>query len=174
MNTIKTWKTADGCTVNVYWDDCAENPREWDNIGKLVLPPGCKYGENEVNLPDPYLIDSKEFAAIFPLYVLDHSAVAFSIGYTPNPWGHWDCFQCGWIAVEKDELKNHGWKRLSKKRRDQLKKWIAGELETYTDYCNGAVYYYTVTGPDGDERDACGGFYGYEGIKEIESQYPRS
>lgn len=178
MDAIETWKTAGGCTVSVYWDDCAENPREWGgNVGKLVSPRE-KYFKNEVpinsNIYGEYWLDAKEYAAVFPLYVLDHSGVNFSIGYAANPWGHWDCFQCGWIVVEKDEMRARGWKRLSKKRRDQLREWIAGELETYSDYCNGAVYYYTVTDPDGNEVDACGGYYGYNGIEEIKAQYPET
>jgi len=174
MNAIETWKTTDGNTCSVYYDqDCgSHNPREWCNLGRIIVPENCRYLSSEDELPS-LTWDDKEadlqylrenYAYVFPLYVLDHSAVAFSIGYINSPWGHWDCGQIGWVVVTAEDAQKDN---ITSK--NQAAEIIEDELETLTKWANGEVYGFVITGPDGNELDSCWGYYS---IEDIKAEYP--
>jgi len=177
MDAIETWKTTDGNTCSVYYDqDCGfENPREWCNLGKIIVDDGCKYVENEETPMDEEwgekLLkwrDKNEdeealnnlYAYVFPLYVLDHSAVAFSIGFVNSPWGHWDCGQIGWVVVTRADAKTN-----NVYTEEKAAEIIEDELRTLTQWANGEVYGFVVTDPDGNHVDSCWGYYSIEDIK---------
>lgn len=171
MDAIETWKTTDGNTCSVYYDqDCGnDNPREWCNLGRIIVPENCRYLNSEDELPGLTWDDKdadlqylrENYAYVFPLYVLDHSAVAFSTGFINSPWGRWDCGQIGWIVINENDPKQYS-EKIDEKRALEL---IEGELETLTQWANGEVYGYILTDPDGNELYSCWGYYSIEDIK---------
>ena len=171
MDAIKAWKTTDGNTCSVYYDqNCVfENPREWCNLGRIIVPENCRYLSSEDELPG-LTWDDKEadlkylrenYIYVFPVFVLDHSAVEFSTRFINSPWGHWDCEQIGWIVIDENDLKYYS-EKIDEKRALEI---AEGELETLTQWANGEVYGFEVTDPDGNHVDSCWGYYSIEDIK---------
>lgn len=168
---LYSWKTENGCTCKVFYDQDAENPREWDNVSQIVVAPRNRYlapeYENENLTWDDREADlellKQDFAFVFPLYCLDHSLVRFSTGFIHSPWGHWDCGQLGWVCVTKDAAD-----RESLDEEHALAR-VKAELEDLTRYANGEVYGYVIEDQDGNELDSCWGFYDLDDIK---SYYP--
>lgn len=126
---------------NAWWED-------YDNVDML-------------DLDDPHDLHTaltRVGMIILPLYLYDHS------GLTMNTVGFhcpWDSGQVGYVYAHPVSVrKEHGWKRISPRRREKLIKWMRGEVETYDQYLTGEVYGYIVTSPDGDDEDSCWGFYG--------------
>jgi len=173
---IESYLNENGNTVNVFYDDCAESPREWDNLGKFLVPERCEYARNESSIHLEWNDAEEDEATIkaagavfLPVYVLDHSGVKISTGPFGDPW---DSGQIGFYVVERDDLKKSypTWKRLSKKRLDQLKRIMRAEVETYSDYVNGSVYGFTVTDPAGIEIDSLWGFYGLDSLDDLKAE----
>ena len=50
-------------------------------------------------------------------------------------------------------------KRISPKLLKTILSCLEGEIKTYAQWSEGQVYGYTVTDPNGNEIDACWGFY---------------
>jgi len=172
---VETYQNENGNTVNIFYDDCPESPREWCNLGKFLVPDRCKYAKNESSLRlnwDNYEDDAKTMkaaGAIFlPVFVLDHSGVKFSTGSFGDPW---DSGQIGFYVIERDDLKKEfpTWKRLSKKRLDQLKRTMRAEVDVFSDYVDGNVYGYEVTDPAGALLDSCWGYYGFAGLDDLKA-----
>jgi len=154
-----------------------ENPREFCNIGRLFLPDHCRYASNESELDfddfttgnlqkDIKKLDKMGFFAL-PVSVYDHSGVKVYIG---GPCDRWDSGVIGFYLIDKKEVKkDYGWKRINKKHLEEL---ANAELEEYTAYYNGQVYYYELTRND-EELDACGGFYGLDCFKYMFDNMPQ-
>jgi hypothetical protein len=73
----------------------------------------------------------------------------------------------------EDIRKEYNVKRVSKKMRAKIEKYLTGEVETYDQYLTGEVYGFTIEkGEDEEHVDSCWGFYGYNDdymISEIKS-----
>ena len=52
-------------------------------------------------------------------------------------------------------------KRISKKKREQIEKRLASEVEAYSSYLNGEVYFYQIKQGE-EEKDSCGEFIGMD------------
>jgi hypothetical protein len=98
-------------------------------------------------------------AVVLPLYLYDHS------GITMNTAGFackWDSGQVGFIYATKEKIREvFGWKRLTKKRLQQIQDILDGEVKTYDQYLTGDVYGYTIE-KNGEHIDSCWGYYGQE------------
>lgn len=174
-------------TIQVMADHDPESPREWDNLGTMVCwhnrynlgdVDGAKEYSND---PDMFWYDlagiedtdsdldraialAEKKNIILPLYLYDHS------GITMNTSGfscQWDSGQVGWIYVSLERVrKEYDWKRVTKKRRAQIEKYLTGEVKTYDMYLRGDVYGFNIEREDEDGEevhvDSCWGFYGYD------------
>lgn len=157
-------------TLKIVLDEDPMNPRDWDNLGKMVM------FHNRYNLPnecdETYSVESaQEFLAEnhkdifwFPIYMLDHSGVSVSTRSFNDPW---DSGCVGFIFVEKSDVRKE-WKvqRISQKIKDIVSKNLIGEVETYDDYLTGNVYGYQILDSDGNCVDSCYGFYGKKWAEE--------
>lgn len=145
--------------IKVVVDDSPENPREWDNLGRMI----CFH--NRYNLGDKHNLSRAEAERIYcddkkyislPLYLYDHS------GLTMNTTGFscpWDSGQVGIIYVEKKTiLDEYGGKKISAKRKEKFKDILRGEVATYDQFLTGSVLGY-VTEKEGETVDSCWGFY---------------
>jgi hypothetical protein len=176
---MKTYNTTiEKPCLTIEYDTDAENPREWDNLGYFFtkeqnhISPYTKepslYSimlktENEAEDTANHMALIKKEAKkqgykikyIMPVYKYEHSNVVYRLG-TANGF---DYSNCGFYIV----LSNSETKAMTKK---QIESNIIGELETYTKWCNGEVYVYTLNDENGDYLDSCGGIYDIEDIRE--------
>jgi hypothetical protein len=75
------------------------------------------------------------------------------------------------VSIEKVK-KEYGWKILTKSRREQIEKYLQGEINTYDQYLRSEVYGFQVT-PESDDTqilDSCWGFFGDDGIRQIKGE----
>lgn len=123
---------------------------------------------------------------ILPLYLYDHSGITMNTGGFSCPW---DSGQVGYIYISrKDALKEHGWKILTAKRREQVQNFLENSVKEYDCYLRGEGYGFRVfeyecepgAEPPEDldeweEGDSCWGFLGedwaVEGIYDHVSGY---
>lgn len=156
-------------TIEVMHDDYVESPREWDNLGTLAV------FHNHYNFGDQgHGIDSsdykgwsemeaairreKDVAVILPVYMLDHSGITISTSPFSCPW---DSGQVGFIWISKEKARaEYGWRVISKKRKEQLQGYLMGEIETLDEYLTGNVHGYVIKDAEGEELDACWGYFG--------------
>ena len=152
-------------TVEVIHDDDPQNPRkDWDHFSVFVGWHGrYTVGDEQPNQdPEEWWKETgkkiqKEGGVILPVYMMDHGSVSYSTGAFGCPW---DSGQVGYIYATAEEIrKNWNCKRITKKRREQVQRMLEGEIETYSQWANGDVWGYTITGGEHD-GDSCWGFYG--------------
>lgn len=176
-------KFAAGKVLKLSRDEYADNPREWDNIGKMV----CFH--NRYNLGDKHSFSTvRDFieslamelgmtweqshnttdealwkyinkkAVILPLYLYDHSGITMSTGSFNDPW---DSGQVGWIYATHEAIKqNYMVKRLSKKLVNRAISLLEGEVKEYALYLEGNVWCFECIDEEGNTVDSCCGFYG--------------
>lgn len=167
-----------GHTINIHADENAENPREWDNLGRMVCFHGrYDLGDKHIYKIDDFggweemrdhLIKGKGALLISQLYLYDHSTQHIKIGnwHGVLPQGHaeFDSGCVGFIYVSKEMiLKEYGGKRITKAKLKRAKEIMENEVEVYNSWIEGSCYGYTIDDPEGNEIDAaCWGFYGCE------------
>lgn len=102
---------------------------------------------------------SKYGYVLLPVYLFDHSEISIST----SPFScSWDSGQVGFIYTNLQRINDcfsYNWKRISKKRQQQIKQWLEAEIATFDMYIRGEVYGFIVE-EDGKEIDSCWGFYG--------------
>ena len=174
---------ATGDTLTIFRDECPPNPRtDYDcNIGAFIVPRRCSYVSSEYDFPLDFsnrkkdvntLEKSPDIVAYLPVYVYDHSGVCLNTTGFSCPW---DSGQIGWIVATRETLKRAGfinWKRITAKRRSTIENWLRAEVETFSAYLSGDVYGFTVESASGEETDACWGYFGDDGLKVIQDEYP--
>ncbi len=152
MNPVEIFQH-NGKTVEIHYDDSPDSPREWDNLGKLVLA-RVPRGWRDINEGE----GSGAVVASLPVYMMSHSGVAVSTSPFGCPWDSW---QAGYISIYRDDLlKAYGKKRMSPQLRKLAVEILESEIKTYHQYLSGDVYGYVV----GEE--SCWGFYGLEAARE--------
>ncbi|QYH51004.1 hypothetical protein [Liquorilactobacillus hordei] len=177
-----------GQVLSIEADECAENPmREWGMFGtyytfesrsfspqehkysdsmeflgsiigdELVEKIHDKYSNTSDFLSDVLKRINKLGYIMFPISKFEHSNVVYSIGVSNG----WDCGTVGLAFVTKEKLyKEFGKKRISSQVIERVKNIFESELNTYTQWCNGEVYGFTVSDSKGEVVDSCWGFYG--------------
>jgi hypothetical protein len=171
METVDTIEYK-GYTINIYPDECAENPQQdWDMVGEWV----CWHKRYNLSStkdfknysPEEFIEWAKEEKhLVYPLYMYEHGNIAFSLARDSCPFNcPWDPGQAGFVLVRREKaIEYFGKKLLTKYVRERVWKCINSELETMNDYYSGAVYGYRIDSPKNlpDCDDSCRGFYGYE------------
>jgi hypothetical protein len=152
--------------IRVMADSDAESPRDWDNLGTMVCwhsryNLGDVDGSREYESPEAALKEIGD-AIVLPLYLYDHSGITMNTTGFSCPW---DSGQVGFIYVTLEKIREeYKWKRITKKRREQIVKYLTGEVETYDMYLRGEVYGFNITREDEDgeevDIDSCWGFFG--------------
>lgn len=159
-----------GYIINVFYDDCPENPRAWSTTCHMI----CQHrrydlgdkGHNGVmyelrDLCDKYGIewetedDEMSFRemiealsghiVIKPISIFDHSGVTIFWG---APIDRWDSGTVGFGYCEKDDLDRMGCSYGTEEYptwRDRAEAFMEGEMDIYDDYLRGYVYGYNVT-----------------------------
>ena len=172
--------------IRIELDDRPEDPREWENMGRMFCWHSRHILGDEQPEADPaeWLENYEKHypgAVILPLYLYDHSGITMS---TASFSCGWDSGQVGWIVCSPKY-----WEGLA---REQVEKNLEGEIEVYDNFLTGSVYYFVTevyreeseacpmckrSDPGSWELvDSCGGFYGYDPkengmIEHLEDEY---
>jgi hypothetical protein len=181
MSAIES-ESVNGYTIEIHHDMDAESPRDRENVFHLLmkrrgytLPWECDedfdpelYGIQEVAKAVTRRHDA---AYVFPIWCYEHSLIAYRAGDDMNPFSdNWDSGLVGLAYVTNamiDEQRPYfpaDWDAAK-----WAKEVIDGELDTYTDWGNGATYGFVITDPLGDEVESCWGFYGDDALDEARS-----
>ena len=166
-----------GCVIKIAHDEDPGDPRvERDNQFTMVCAPGgYKLGDKDgisqaqddvrsspkyrpcwedydnpvrLDLDDPgdlHTALERCGMIMLPLYVYEHGGITMSTTGFSCPW---DSGQVGFIYAHPVSVrKEHNWKRITAKRREQVLKWMKGEVKEYDQYLPGDVWGYVVEKP---------------------------
>jgi len=106
------------------------------------------YKEQQEWVREQRLMIQEEFEKTYvslPLYLYDHSGLSMSTSSFSCPW---DSGQVGFIYAKKDDDE------------ELLRMLLVNEVEVYDQYLQGEVYGFVLLNEDGEEEDACWGFFG--------------
>lgn len=156
---IEPTKLAHGIVAEVHYDEWSgNNPREWDNLGTVVLGSRVRYNFGDKALPVEAIDDiCRDASNIWlPVYIYDHSGITINTTGFSCPW---DSGQIGIIYMPRAvAVANWGKKICTKAVADKARACLRSEVETLDQYLSGEVYSYMVR--RGDEvLDSCGGFF---------------
>jgi hypothetical protein len=171
---MKKITLTDDRTLIVTYDDCAESPREWDNLTKMLF-----FGKHK-HLGDKHNINADDYngwneleeaikkeydvVMIKKVYAYIHSGMTISTQPFSCPW---DSGVLGFVIITKADLrKEYNWKVLTQKRINEvynrLDNIMDGEVKVLDYYVSGDVYGFRIEDKNGDIEDSCYGFYGYD------------
>jgi hypothetical protein len=177
---IHVYKKKDGTeTLEIYCDEFAESPREWDNFSKMIcfhsrytlgdktdLTSDMFDGWDEL---EEHLMNEEGAVIVAPLYLYDHSGITIKIGsfqgHLAQGHAEFDSGQVGLIYVTKEKMKQEG---IDEAKAREI---MAGEVDIYDEYLRGNVYMYHLVKENSCDKcgcvtkdilDSCGGFYGYD------------
>lgn len=166
--------------INIYRDPAPLHPRkDFDNLGTLYTAhrryqPEKDFDEH-FNMHEVCPERLGEFSDTFlqkyialPIFMYDHSGITIAT----RPFScRWDSSFSGIIAVSLEKVrKEYGWSKITEKRRKQIETYLQGEIEALDNYYTGEVYGYTVISEQNDELDSCWGFFGDDGLKQMEDE----
>lgn len=150
-----------GMTITVYYDENAESPANWDNPECFLCSDYRDLNVDEESISADEcreaIYKGKYFLNgfyIFPVSIYDHSGLALHLGEAHG----WD-YSNGWAFVCVRRKK--GWWTRAKAR--EIAKDVLDEWNTYL---SGNVYEVVIEDSEGQPIDACGGYYGAEGLKD--------
>ena len=166
MDTIKTIDLGDGATFEVIRDECPTSPRDDDNVSILW---GChkryKIGDenpypvtkfNGFNAFKSQIETDHDVLAILPVYMYDHSGVAYSTDRSYPFNDQWDAGQVGWIFATAETVKMiFGDTEVTQ---DRLVDILKSDLAAYEQWTNGNVYGFVLKTPPEDVCKHCGRF----------------
>jgi len=178
----------DGRRAEIFYDDCAEDPRHvFDELGVMVcMHSRYKLGDNKIKLDrdefgswneiEDHLIQDYNAKVILPLYLYDHSGITMSTtGFSCG----WDSGQVGFIFADHTSCVKEFGENYSC---EAIKKILNTEVELYDLYLRGEVYGYQIMDKrkcphchepledEYEETDSCSGFYGLEDVKEAANE----
>ena len=179
MKTYK--KEIDSPKLEIYYDQDAESPREWDgNLGYFItVDRGVKSPDQENDIIKEIVRRTGEEAesgaehirmitggieqdtnekviAIFPIVKYEHSGVVYKLG---KVFG-FDYSNNGFYIITDKTQKDSGVKKKD------FEKVIKAELDIYNNWINGEVYGFNLYDENGEEVDSLSGFFDIEDIKE--------
>jgi hypothetical protein len=165
MYKIKEFQHKDH-TVEIYQDEHAESPREWDNLGTMAFfhrryNVGVNHEFSEPEDLQEFLDEENPIALIVRGY--DHGGFSISTGNGYPYNDPWDSGQLGVIYVERDKVKEeYGWEYLTSQRIAKIESYLKNEVETYDLFLQGRIYGYISTCNRCESEDSVWGFFGEE------------
>jgi hypothetical protein len=165
----------DGFTAQLFYDENAQSPTDsggdceptfvaWHRRYKFD-----EDGEKVFGTPQDFVKWAKENKAIYlPVSMYDHSGITVWVGAGPHEFDHegWDSGQVGYVYATRELIAKWGYKRITKKVRENVLNQLGTHIKTWDQYLTGDVYGYVITGPDGENVDSCWGYYGDEYAKK--------
>lgn len=156
---VRVYKLKDGGKVEIFIDENAESPREYDNLGTMA------FFHRRYKLGDKHSFDNPievrehlaETEALFlPVYMYDHGGIALST----EPFEcRWDSGQLGVIYVTKERvIKEYG--NFSDASQLHALNVMQAEVKLYDEFVQGNCYGYKKFDASGNETESCWGFIG--------------
>lgn len=156
-----------GNKLQVFRDEFAESPRQWDNLGKMVCWHRRYNLGDKHDYEDPQAFygseEYKNAFVILPLYLYDHSGITIS---NTDFGDRWDSGQVGYIFVTKEQAQKEYGGVLDETLKQRITELLISETKTYDNYLTGDCYGFKITDENGEELDACGGFFG-DDLKDV-------
>lgn len=153
-----------GITLKIGYDENPDNPRNWDNVGKMV----CFHNRYFLGDKHSYsnlqeFFESNEYKncyAIKPLFLYDHSGLAMSTTTFKGriPYAEWDSMKVGYIFISKDEVNKKLGIEPTLDNKEQVLNVLDSEVEIYNNYLSGSVYEFQIIDGNNNVIDSCGGF----------------
>ena len=174
-----------GFKIEIRVDADATNPiEEWDGNARYMLNHKRYRLQNDTNLnTDDYnsweelkkdLIKKYKVLAILPVYMYDHSGQTINTTGYGGMYGYFDSGQIGWVFVNKECLKEWGYKSrkgYEKATERTLEDDMRSNVELYDTYIRGDVYgFRAIDTLDDEVIDSCWGYYGDSGVEEAIEQ----
>lgn len=168
---VETRILPSGQKLDIYYDDGAESPREWGNLGIMT----CQHDKyslgDEPFDEDRFEENMADMLALTKLYTYEHGCIKLYMADSPHT-EHWDTGHVGFIYTTAEKIREIYGDDLP--TMEQIVKRLRSEVETYSQYLNGEVYRYVLSDVEkcsrGDEHetevDACCGFYSIDDILE--------
>jgi len=165
-------------SIRIMHDDDPCNPREDDTYGIMACAhkryslsdEGAEIQVGDFNSweeVEEYLIKECGAVIILPLWLYDHSGISISTRSFLGRAHHadWDSGRVGFIYTTRERIEiMQGWKKLTKARREIVKKYLETEIKVFDQYLMGDVYGYRI-GVDGEYADSCWGIFGLDWAK---------
>lgn len=147
-------------TIRLEYDTDTENPMEHDGQWTLY-----SFSNRHVNYkhPDEIMPDGKipiglrrklDVGLAFFLDYFEHGQCVWSLA-GDGPQCQWDTERRAGILIWE-----HSPKEMGAKDRESRAKDARDFLETYTAWCNGECYGWSIEDEDGEHIDSCWGYYG--------------
>jgi hypothetical protein len=148
--------TFENITVEIVHEQSPENPRINDNQTQFAMFHRKYTLPNEINIPNySEFFNSWEemeadlqsnFKHVVPVYMLDHSGLAFSLSDFND---RWDSGQVGFIVAKEGT-------------EEEFMKNAQSELLTYGYYISGDCYGFVVSDSESEDMESIWGFYGWD------------
>lgn len=157
-----------GNRVVIWYDEDAGNPfKEFDEytdfslfLNRYDLSTGEKFKTQE---DFQAFRKANKIAVYVDVFAYIHSGITVRSGER-NPF---NCpFDSGWAGyayISRDKVKmmqGDNWKYITKKRREELFKYLYEDVKRLDSYLQGETYGYTIYDENDEIVDSCGGFYG--------------
>lgn len=137
---LKSLILSTGRRISLDFDYCADNPRECDNLSRLLCVQNREFSLDENLTQDELLLECKKAKNagdfVFNLYVYIHSGIAFSVAPFNCMFDSWDC---GFAIVPKNIAKT----------KDRALEIVKSEIDILNRFLNGPVYTLEVEHPKG-------------------------
>lgn len=160
--------------VHVGYDDDTESPSDREAGWGFRL---ISFGRRHVNHEDPSKFFGDNGRPVLWLRNKLKAKTAFFLSYYEHGLCRWPLSgegpHCQWDSVDVAGLLL--WEGKAKDLHPLPQPRVAAArafLEEYTDWCNGECYWYSIEDADtGEEVDSCGGFIGWDAVREAITEY---
>ena len=160
-------------TLTVEYDECAEDPREWDNLCTMVCwhrnyRIGDKHNYDDVDEFFRYVLHHicgmayEDFDAldtdgnyklicesskllIKPINLYDHSGITVSTSNVYPYNDYWDAGCVGFIYVTKQKIFDECGGITEENWKEKADEYLESEMDTYDQYLRGEVYWFRFT-----------------------------
>lgn len=150
---LKSLTLSTGRRISLDFDYCVDNPRDWDNLSRLLCVKNRAFSLDENLTHDELLLECKKAINagdfVFTLYVYMHGDIVFST--TPFSCA-FDSGVCGAAIVPKNLAKT----------KDRALEIVKSEIDILNRFLNGSVYTLSVEHPKGFDvicDDSIAGLY---------------
>ena len=148
-------------TLKIIQDNNSESPREWDNLGTIVVSNNYRYNFADICKDVGYIeelaADKDKDNITLPVYIYDHSGITINTTGFSCPW---DSGQVGIIYVSKEKIRSeYGWKYITKGRRFKILEYLKNEVTTLDQWLTGDVWGFKLY-ENGEEINSCWSYYG--------------
>ena len=154
-------RTYRGHTIEVYYDNSPEDPREWDGSSDHMICFHKSYqlgDKHKMSKDDLSNICNREDVISLPVYCYDHSGIAINTTGFHCPW---DSGQVGRIYMTYQDIKEQfDCKSVTETVLKKAYNSMKDSVKLQNDYVSGDVFEYNILGSF--SQSSCCGFYGVE------------